>query len=144
MNWGTKIIIGMLTFMSFIVILAVLMFRSDTDALVDKDYYEKGLKYDETYRLKAQVLLDSAGPAIFVGKKSVIIAFQTTSEGTIKFVRTADQRQDRSLNFRTREENKVEIPLDSLPGGQWKLILNWKSGEGKSYLNEQEVIIHEQ
>jgi nitrogen fixation protein FixH len=141
MNWGTKIIIGMLTFMSFIVVLAVLMFRSDTDALVDKDYYEKGLKYDETYRLKAQVLLDSAGPAISVGKKSVIIAFQTTSEGTIKFVRTADQRQDRSLNFRTREENKVEIPLDSLPGGQWKLILNWKSGEGKSYLNEQEVIV---
>ncbi|WP_285058724.1 FixH family protein [Pedobacter ginsengisoli] len=140
MNWGTKIIIGMLTFMSFILILSILMFRSDTDALVDKDYYEKGLKYDETYRLKEQVLLDSVIPDIFVGKESVIITFQTISEGTIKLVRTADQRQDRILPFKTSEENKVEIPLNSLPGGQWKLILNWRSG-GKFYLNEQEVII---
>jgi len=140
MNWGTKIIIGMLTFMSFILILSILMFRSDTDALVDKDYYEKGLKYDETYRLKEQVLLDSVVPDIFVGKESVIITFQTISEGTIKLVRTADQRQDRILPFKTSEENKVEIPLNSLPGGQWKLILNWRSG-GKFYLNEQEVII---
>lgn len=141
MNWGTKIIIGMLTFMSFIVVLAVLMFRSDTDALVEKDYYEKGLRYDETYRLKAQVLLDSAGPKIAVGKKSVIIAFQIASEGTIKFVRTADQLQDRILSFKTAEGNKVEIPLNSLPGGQWKLILKWRSRDGKSYLHEQEVII---
>lgn len=126
--------------MSFILILSILMFRSDTDALVDKDYYEKGLKYDETYRLKEQVLLDSVIPDIFVGKESVIITFQTISEGTIKLVRTADQRQDRILPFKTSEENKVEIPLNSLPGGQWKLILNWRSG-GKFYLNEQEVII---
>lgn len=126
--------------MSFILILSILMFRSDTDALVDKDYYEKGLKYDETYRLKEQVLLDSVVPDIFVGKESVIITFQTISEGTIKLVRTADQRQDRILPFKTSEENKVEIPLNSLPGGQWKLILNWRSG-GKFYLNEQEVII---
>jgi hypothetical protein len=143
MNWGTKIIIGMLLFMSLILVLAVLMFRSYTDALVEKDYYEKGLKYDETYRLKAQVLLDSAGPEISVGKKSILIAFQTAAEGTIKLVRTADQRKDRMLNFKTAEGegNRVEIPLTSLPRGQWKLILNWRNGEGKYYLNEQEVII---
>ena len=117
------------------------MFRSDTDALVEKDYYEKGLRYDETYRLKAQVLLDSAGPDISVRKKSILIAFKTAAEGTIKLVRTADQRKDRMLNFKTREGNKMEIPLASLPRGQWKLILNWKSGDGKYYLNEQEVII---
>lgn len=141
MNWGTKIIIGMISFMSFILILAVLMFRSDTDALVEKDYYEKGLEYDETYRLKAQVLLDSAGPEVSIGKKSILIAFQTAAEGTIKLVRTADQRQDRVLKFKTAETNKIEIPLISLPRGQWKLVLNWKSGNGKSYLNEQEVIL---
>jgi len=127
--------------MSFIVVLAVLMFRSDTDALVEKDYYEKGLRYDETYRLKEQVLLDSAGPKIAVGKKSIIIAFQTAAEGTIKLVRTADQRKDRILSFNAPEGDKVEILLTSLPRGQWKLILNWRSRDEKSYLHEQEVII---
>ncbi len=141
MNWGPKIIIGMIAFMSFILVLVVLMFRSNTDALVEKDYYEKGLKYDETYRLKAQVLLDSAGPEISVGKKSILIAFKTAAEGTIKLVRTADQRKDRILTFNATEGDKVEIPLASVPRGQWKLILNWKNRDGKSYLNEQEVMI---
>lgn len=141
MNWGTKIIIGMLSFMSFILVLMVLMFRSDTDALVENDYYEKGLKYDETYRLKEQVLLDNAKPEVSVAEKSMTVAFQTASRGTIKFVRTSDQRQDRSLDFQTKAGNKIEIPLATLPDGQWKLIVNWKSRDGKAYLNEQEVII---
>lgn len=141
MSWGTKIIIGMLSFMSFILVLMVLMLRSDTDALVENDYYEKGLKYDETYHLKAQVLLDNAKPEISIAERSMTIAFQTASRGTIKFVRTSDQRQDRSLNFQTEEGNKIEIPLAALPDGQWKLIINWKSNDGKAYLNEQEVII---
>ncbi len=59
----------MLVFMSFILVLAVLMFRSDTDALVEKDYYEKGLRYDETYRLKAQVLLGQRRPQDICRKK---------------------------------------------------------------------------
>ncbi|HMI02249.1 MAG TPA: FixH family protein [Pedobacter sp.] len=141
MNWGTKIIIGMLSFMSFILVLMILMFRSDTDALVENDYYEKGLKYDETYRLKEQVLLDNAKPEVSMAEKSMTIAFQTASRGTIKLVRTADQRQDRCMRFETNEGNKIEIPLTSVPDGQWKLILNWKSRDGKNYLNEQEVII---
>lgn len=47
MNWGTKLIMGMLSFMSFIIVLAVLMFNSKPDPLVDEDYYEKGLNYDK-------------------------------------------------------------------------------------------------
>lgn len=47
MNWGTKLIIGMALFMAFIIGLAVFMLNSNADPLVDKDYYEKGLKYDE-------------------------------------------------------------------------------------------------
>jgi hypothetical protein len=141
MNWGTKIVIGMLSFMSFILVLMVLMLRSDTDTLVENDYYEKGLKYDETYRLKEQVLLDNAKPEVSITEKSMTVAFKAASRGTIKLVRTSDQRQDRFLNFQTEEGNKIEIPLARLPDGQWKLIVNWKSRDGKAYLNEQEVII---
>ena len=52
MNWGTKLVIGMLSFMSFIVVLGVLMIGSTPDPLVDEDYYEKGLNYDQEMKLK--------------------------------------------------------------------------------------------
>ncbi|WP_256004617.1 MULTISPECIES: FixH family protein [Pedobacter] len=58
MNWGSKIIIGMALFMSFIILLGIMMVRSTPDPLVDEDYYEKGLNYDQELRVK-QHRLDS-------------------------------------------------------------------------------------
>jgi len=59
MNWGTKLVIGMLSFMSFIVVLAVLMFNSNADPLVDEDYYEKGLNYDREMKRMEKAKKDS-------------------------------------------------------------------------------------
>lgn len=138
MNWGTKIIIGMLSFMSFIAILGVLMFRSKTDALVENDYYEKGLKYDEAYKQKENVLADHADPVIKVSEKFVDITFKTRADGQITFMRSANQRMDRSVNFSTDSLNRVVLPLPVK--GQWRLIFKW-SRAAKEYLYEQEIII---
>ncbi|WP_448634517.1 FixH family protein [Pedobacter panaciterrae] len=89
MNWGTKLIIGMLSFMAFIVILAVLMMRSENDALVDNDYYEKGLRYNDQYRQKEQVIKDNASPDIEFSGDNLIIRFKTQAAGTLKIMRTA-------------------------------------------------------
>lgn len=63
MNWGTKLVIGMLTFMSFIVVLGILMFRSTPDPLVDEDYYEKGLNYDLEMKRMEKLKADSIDSA---------------------------------------------------------------------------------
>lgn len=138
MNWGTKIIIGMLSFMLFIVTLGVLMFRSETDALVENDYYEKGLKYDEAFKQKENVLADQAGPVIHVSEKSIAITFRDRANGRITLMRSADKRMDRSLSFSTDTLNRVVLPLPAK--GQWKLIIKWSSA-AKAYLYEQEIII---
>lgn len=59
MNWGTKIVIGMASFMAFIIVLATLMIRSNPDPLVDEDYYEKGLNYDQEIKRMEKVKQDS-------------------------------------------------------------------------------------
>lgn len=59
MNWGTKIIIGMVSFMAFIIVLGILMIRSNPDPLVDEDYYEKGLNYDQEIKRMEKVKQDS-------------------------------------------------------------------------------------
>ncbi|WEK17514.1 MAG: FixH family protein [Candidatus Pedobacter colombiensis] len=140
MNWGTKLVIGMLCFMSFIIVLSVLMINSKTDALVDTDYYEKGLDYDKDYSRKEQVKIDNAAPSISITDDSIILLFKSKADGDIKLVRNADQKMDKKVSIQTDATNTVKIPLKGIKKGQWRLIISW-TNEGKAYLNEQEVII---
>lgn len=140
MNWGTKLVIGMLCFMSFIIVLAVLMFNSKPDALVDTDYYEKGLNYDADYNRKEQVKKDHAEPEVNVVEKGLFITFKTPASGIVKLMRIADMRMDKSVRIHADAKKKVQIPLDDVAKGRWKLIISWEN-EGKSYLDEQEVMI---
>lgn len=140
MNWGTKLVIGMLCFMSFIVVLAVLMFNSKTDALVDTDYYEKGLKYDADYNRKEQVQTDQARPEISIHPDDIIISFKTAASGTINLRRNSDKTMDKRIPLQTNAKNQAVIPSGSLAKGQWRIVLSWLSN-GKSYLDEQEIMI---
>lgn len=139
-NWGTKLVIGMICFMSFIIVLAIKMFNSSPDALVDNDYYEKGLNYDKEYHLKEQVKKDQAKPVVEVNAEGIILTFKASAEGKVNMVRTADKRMDKVIQIHTDEQHRAAIPLTGIAKGRWKLIINWKSA-GKFYLDEQEVTI---
>jgi hypothetical protein len=139
-NWGTKLVIGMVSFMTFIVILAVMMFNSKPDALVDNDYYEKGLNYDADYNRKERVKTDDAAPVVQVLPAEILLTFKAAAEGKVKIVRPSDKRMDKVINFKTDAAYKAAIPAKEIAAGRWKLIITWNSA-GKSYLDEQEVMI---
>ncbi|WP_219226773.1 FixH family protein [Pedobacter antarcticus] len=138
MNWGTKIVLGLGTFMSFIIVLAVIMFNSKTDALVEQDYYEKGIHYDETFNRKEQVIKDHAAPLISIQPELLNITFSKPAKGTIRMVRNSDKKQDRIMHFETDTAMQVNLPLGGLKKGAWKLIAEWDSAD-KTYLTEQEI-----
>jgi hypothetical protein len=140
MNWGTKLVICMFCFMSFIVILGVLMFNSKTDALVDNDYYEKGLDYNKEYAGKAQVITDNATPDVSMDQYHIILSFKKSAIGKLKLMRLADKKMDRMISFQTDKNLKVKIPATQLAKGRWKLILSWNSVQ-KTYSFEQEIDI---
>ncbi len=73
MNWGTKLIIGTALLMSFIITLAVLMIRNDSDDFIDANYYEKGIEYDKDYERKNQLIEDKAEPKISPRSSIVMI-----------------------------------------------------------------------
>ena len=127
--------------MSFILVLAVLMIRSDPDALVENNYYEKGLNYDEVYQHKAQVFKDSAVPTVIVMESKIIISFKAHAQGSINLMRTSDKRMDRITDFNTDETHQFFISTRSLTKGQWRLIIDWHNEEGIRYLYEQEIIL---
>lgn len=128
------------TFMSFIIVLVVIMFNSKTDALVDNDYYEKGINYNQVYNLKEQVNLDHAKPEITVNKEIISLVFIDQAKGNIRLMRTSDKRLDKTMSFETDQENRVSIPAENLPKGSWRLITEWES-QSKKYLYEQEISI---
>ncbi|WP_367865818.1 FixH family protein [Pedobacter sp. WC2423] len=140
MNWGIKVLLGMGTFMSFIIVLVVIMFNSKTDALVDNDYYEKGINYDKVYKLKEQVNIDHAKPEIVVSRETISLVFKEQAKGNLRLMRTSDKRLDRAMPFETDQNRKVLIPAQHLPKGSWRLIVEWES-QSEKYLIEQEINI---
>lgn len=140
MNWGTKLVIGMALFMSFIITLAVLMIRSDSDDLVDTNYYEKGIEYDKDYVRKNQLIKDNAEPEISVNDQLTII-FKSPAMGSIRFIHPSDKTKDSTMNINSGTGLQVDFPLDGLRKGHWKIYLEWESN-GKSYIFEKNIIIN--
>jgi hypothetical protein len=140
MNWGTKLAIGMAIFIGFIVTLIVLMFRSESDALVDNDYYEKGIHYNKDYDKKENVKRDNAAPVVFIGPDSIKLSFKKQAQGSLTMIRTADKRLDQAQPLQTDVNYEFKIPLQHFAKGLWKLQLEWQS-DGKSYLYEKEVML---
>jgi hypothetical protein len=140
MNWGTKLVIGMGLFMGFIITLVVFMIKSDTDDLVDKDYYQKGIEYDKEYARRNQVQQDQAEPEIYVGD-SLKIVFKKPATGTIRFLHPSNNKNDRTLTIKSGRNNEFILPLSETSKGHWKLILEWKSDE-KEYLLDKNILIN--
>lgn len=140
MNWGTKLVLGMGLFMAFIITLVVIMFRSNSDDLVDSNYYEKGIEYDKDYIRKNQVVKDKAEPEIIVNEDLKIV-FKSPVSGTIRFIHPSDKSNDRTMQINSGAANEIRLPLNNFTKGHWKIILEWESS-GKSYLYDKSIIIH--
>lgn len=140
MNWGTKLVIGMALFMAFIITLAVLMIRSDSDDLVDTNYYEKGIEYNKDYDRKNQLIKDKAEPEIIV-EDNLTIIFKSPAVGSIRFIHSSDKTKDNTMNINSGTGTQVEFPLESFRKGHWKVSLEWKSN-GKSYMYDKNIVIN--
>ena len=140
MNWGTKLIIGMVIFMCFIVALGVMMFNSKSDALVDNDYYEKGIDYDVEYNSKKQVKKDSAAPILEITKVGLSLQFASSAIGDIQLMRLDDKSMDKLIHFETLADHRAQFPTEALAKGRWNLRISWTS-DGTQYIDEQAIHI---
>jgi hypothetical protein len=138
MNWGTKLILGMVSFMVFIVVMGIIMISDQKDALVDNDYYERGINYNKVYNQKEQTKTDQAQPAIVLNEAMVLLTFTKPATGRVQLMRTADKALDQTIAFKSNINNQVIIPSERLKRGSWRVIITWVSN-GKSYLYEQEI-----
>lgn len=130
----------MAVFIVFIIGLGVIMLLSNTDALVETDYYEKGIGYDIDYRKKEQVAADHAQPDIRINEKNIILTFVNPASGNIKFLRPDNKLLDKNIQLKSGVGNSVVLPVTNFVRGRWRIMLNWNS-LGRDYLYEKEIFI---
>ncbi|WDF67751.1 FixH family protein [Sphingobacterium oryzagri] len=136
MNWGIKIIVGLGTFMLFIVGMGVYMVQKDTDSLEEINYYEKSLAYDQVYERKQNMLLDRAQPSIVLVGDTLRITFdKARNRGKLTFKRPADRQLDLAIPFST-QDSYYQLPLTTFVKGNWHLEIAWESGD-RSYIFDQ-------
>lgn len=136
MNWGKGLVLGLGLMMSFITVLVVMMFRSPDDSF-DKNYYEKGLAYDDEYTQKQQVIKDAATPVIKLEDEQIVLQFKAIDSGKVTLQRPSDHLMD--LNF-SIDKPQSFISTKKLLKGEWKVITQWNY-QSKKYLYEQNLFI---
>lgn len=141
MNWGMKIVLGMAAFMIFIISAGIYMVAHDSDSLIDDDYYEKGLAYDDTYVKKQNLLDDAAKPQVKIDRDTLSIIFKSEkNKGDLFFKRPSDGKLDLKVPFYTNT-NVFKLPISTFSKGNWTLELNWEH-ERKSYFDTQSLFLN--
>ncbi len=138
MSWGIKIIIGLGTFMLFIISAGLYMVVKNTDSLEESDYYEKSLTYDQVYAEKQNLLKDHAEPTVQVLADTLCLQFKEAhNHGVLKFKRPADSSMDVTWPFATTD-GSYKIAIESFEKGNWQLEISWKNGH-TSYLSDHSL-----
>jgi hypothetical protein len=138
-NWGKWLVTGMVTFMLFIIGMAVYMLRQPADDY-DNSYYEKGLDYNSEYTKLKRTEQDHAQPEIKVEGNTLNIQFTGAAIGEANFIRPTGQKFDKAINFKTDVGNLFILPVSDFAQGRWQLIISWQQG-GKEYLYKHEIMI---
>jgi len=140
MNWGTKIVLGMITFMLFIVGMVIYMFHvHGRDALIEENYYEKGIDYNTEYNAKQHVANDNAKPKITNTPKQLLIQLKAPAVYQLVLMRASDSKDDLKLNGKTTgDSNIILVDKAKLAKGLWFISLTWRV-ENKDYLYKSNI-----
>ena len=140
MNWGNKIVVGMASFMLFIVGSGIYMVTHDSDSLIDENYYENSLTYNEVYDSKKNLLDDQAKPILTLQNDTLTLQFVgENNQGTLTFKRPSDGSLDKEIPFYTKDK-EFKLPVSSFTKGNWAIEISWKQGD-KNYLHSQALYI---
>ncbi|MDF2449959.1 MAG: FixH family protein [Bacteroidota bacterium] len=143
MNFGNKIVILYVSFVSLIVTLVTLCYKQDVE-LVTKDYYAQELQFQK--KIDAMENAKNTNETIThqVNKNGIVLTIDSsllTSDfkGTVTLFRPSDSKMDVSYPLAFTELEQV-IETGNLVRGVYKLQLSWVSSS-KSYYKEEVIYI---
>ena len=114
--------------------------------MVEEDYYEKGLNYqDQIERIQNANQLPEPVTIINLGNH-IQIKFPesldfNSAEGQIQFFRPSDPKLDRFVNLKLDDGGQHLINVSSFDQGAWIVKLNWTK-DSVEYYTEQRIFLN--
>lgn len=140
MNWGTKIFLALAVFIIGIAAAGVYMVSKNSDSLVENDYYERGINFDEVYQRRQNLQTHQARPSVSIVGDTLSIRFaHQGNAGDLLLRRASDQSQDVKIPFSVVGD-LFQAPVHDLRAGAWDLQLIWQSGE-LAFQYEQKIYL---
>jgi nitrogen fixation protein FixH len=136
-NWGWRIIAAFAIFIAGTSTWVAYAMSSDVD-LVRADYYEAGLKEDQTVAADERGVKSGATVDYDAATQMLHIAIphQQIANGTVTFYRPSDSHADRHFALKLNEQGTMQIPVGNLIAGHWRVSLDWLTN-GTTYSLEK-------
>ncbi len=143
-NWGTGIFIFYTIFAGSLFYQVYKSTQYDHDLVVE-NYYEEDLNYQSRYEQMQNSRSLEAGLAIRFNKEEKVISlkFPTGMEGVngnLLLYRASNKKLDKHFPIELNAENRMEIPIENIVAGRWKLEVKWEHG-GKAYFDKKVIYI---
>lgn len=142
LNWGTGIVIAMLSFMIFILSFVYKSLAMDEyqHELVSEDYYKDELHYQEEIDKLNNSLLLEQNIVLTSSKEGILVSFpksiaQESILGSIYFQRLSNEKLDFTENIKLTGHQQM-IPVEKLVSGKWIVKIDWETGEDKYLFKE--------
>jgi len=124
-NWGHKLAFFIILFMAYILFMVYKLNKQSVD-LVDKNYYEKGVRYQEEINKYDLAKSVNANILFDVSNKTIQFSANTKIKGNVNFYRPSNSSDDFSVPFETDTLNRFSLNTDNTKKGNWKVIFEWK------------------
>jgi hypothetical protein len=142
-NWGGGIVITIVVMVTFMLVLVFIATRQDY-YLVDKDYYQKAVNYQEQIdKINNANSLDEKVNIQYNNKLLKLQFpnfFQNDSlAGTINLYSPVNEKYDLNLSLKIDTSLSQFVSLAKLPKGRYKVKLDWTANE-KPFYQEIEIM----
>lgn len=135
-NWGTSIVLAIISFMTFIIVLVVAMTtdKNFNHDLVTEEYYKQELSFQDQLNREANSQNLVTNIAVSKTREGILITFPSNLEysqikGEMFLYRPSDKEQDFTIPLKLSQHEMI-IPERFLEKGRWNIEIDW------SYLEE--------
>ena len=142
-NWGGGIFIAIVVMVTFMIVLVFIATRQDF-YLVEKDYYQKAVNYQEKIdKIKnANALTEKL--IIQYSEKELKLQFpgifqNDTLTGSIDLYSPVNENYDKNVPIKLDSGLSQLVPLENLPKGRYKVKVDWTANQ-KQFYQEIEII----
>lgn len=142
MNWGYKILIVIILFITGMLGMVMCAMRQTND-MVDHHYYQKELAYQEIIDAQKNLLEKNSDLLVTQNDQELLITlpsgtFENFEKGSVECLKPDMASKDVLFDLQPGGDNQYSIPKNKLSAGIYNIRIQWISG-GTPYYKQESI-----